>query len=325
MPGRTVLASRMPSPTDTIEITRQKPTVRTPTRPRRRTSPMPATPTMSEETTSGTTVISSERRNSWPAGSAMCLTTQVNAVANQVPAARAPTPPSVAPAASPSRMRTCSGIRRRVSARSSVCSSRSETTSRSNGSMWRRRFYSAVGRNNMSAKHGRHQGSPQPESARSPHDTARGAARERSASSPDVSKLRKNSGCPGSRKQPRRPVVPLPRLRRSVALVGRPLVEPRRIMSETRIGWVGTGVMGVSMCGHLMAKGYPTTIYSRTKSRAQSLLDKGATWADTPGAVAERIRHHLHHRRTAERCPRGLPEEGRHSRHRQERQRRSST
>ena len=59
-------------------------------------------------------------------------------------------------------------------------------------------------------------------------------------------------------------------------------------MSETRIGWVGTGVMGLSMCGHLMAKGYPTTIYSRTKSRAQSLLDKGAVWADTPGAVAER-------------------------------------
>jgi 3-hydroxyisobutyrate dehydrogenase len=58
-------------------------------------------------------------------------------------------------------------------------------------------------------------------------------------------------------------------------------------MSEsTRIGWIGTGVMGLSMCGHLQAKGYPTTIYSRTKSRAQSLIDKGAAWADTPAAVA---------------------------------------
>jgi 3-hydroxyisobutyrate dehydrogenase len=46
--------------------------------------------------------------------------------------------------------------------------------------------------------------------------------------------------------------------------------------------------MGLSMCGHLMAKGYATTIYSRTKSRAQTLLDRGAAWADTPGAVAER-------------------------------------
>jgi 3-hydroxyisobutyrate dehydrogenase len=44
--------------------------------------------------------------------------------------------------------------------------------------------------------------------------------------------------------------------------------------------------MGLSMCGHLQAKGYPTTIYSRTKSRAQSLLDKGAAWADSPAAVA---------------------------------------
>jgi len=59
-------------------------------------------------------------------------------------------------------------------------------------------------------------------------------------------------------------------------------------MSTPRLGWVGTGVMGLSMCGHLMAKGYPMTIYSRTKSRAQALLDRGAVWADTPGAVAER-------------------------------------
>ena len=57
-------------------------------------------------------------------------------------------------------------------------------------------------------------------------------------------------------------------------------------MNTPRIGWIGTGVMGLSMCGHLMAKGYPATIFSRTKSRAQSLLDRGATWADTPGAVA---------------------------------------
>ena len=32
---------------------------------------------------------------------------------------------------------------------------------------------------------------------------------------------------------------------------------------STRIGWVGTGVMGASMCGHLLAGGYPVTVYSR--------------------------------------------------------------
>jgi len=58
-------------------------------------------------------------------------------------------------------------------------------------------------------------------------------------------------------------------------------------MSErTRIGWIGTGVMGLSMCGHLQAKGYPVTVFSRTKSKSQSLIDKGAAWADTPAAVA---------------------------------------
>ena len=40
--------------------------------------------------------------------------------------------------------------------------------------------------------------------------------------------------------------------------------------------------MGSSMCGHLQAKGYPVTIYSRTKARAQNLIDNGAAWADSP-------------------------------------------
>jgi 3-hydroxyisobutyrate dehydrogenase len=56
--------------------------------------------------------------------------------------------------------------------------------------------------------------------------------------------------------------------------------------TTTRIGWIGTGVMGASMCGHLIDAGYPMTVYSRTRQRAQPLLDKGATWADTPAAVA---------------------------------------
>jgi len=56
---------------------------------------------------------------------------------------------------------------------------------------------------------------------------------------------------------------------------------------KTRIGWIGTGVMGSSMCGHLMAAGFSATVFNRTKSKAQPLLDKGATWADTPKAVAQ--------------------------------------
>src|SRR5580704_13562864 len=56
--------------------------------------------------------------------------------------------------------------------------------------------------------------------------------------------------------------------------------------AATRLGWIGTGVMGLSMCGHLLGKGYALTVYNRTKSKAQSLLDKGAQWGDSPRAVA---------------------------------------
>jgi 3-hydroxyisobutyrate dehydrogenase len=56
---------------------------------------------------------------------------------------------------------------------------------------------------------------------------------------------------------------------------------------STRIGWIGTGVMGSSMCGHLLAKGYPVAVNTRTKSKADSLVAAGATWADSPRAVGE--------------------------------------
>ena len=54
----------------------------------------------------------------------------------------------------------------------------------------------------------------------------------------------------------------------------------------TRIGWIGTGVMGTSMCGHVLAAGYRVTLYSRTKAKAQPLVDIGAAWAENPRAVA---------------------------------------
>ena len=56
---------------------------------------------------------------------------------------------------------------------------------------------------------------------------------------------------------------------------------------QTRIGWIGTGVMGASMCGHLIDRGYAATVYNRSRGKAQPLLSKGATWADTPKALAE--------------------------------------
>jgi 3-hydroxyisobutyrate dehydrogenase len=54
----------------------------------------------------------------------------------------------------------------------------------------------------------------------------------------------------------------------------------------TRIGWIGTGVMGRSMCGHLVTAGYKVTLFSRTKDKAADLLSKGAQWAASPSKVA---------------------------------------
>jgi 3-hydroxyisobutyrate dehydrogenase len=61
-----------------------------------------------------------------------------------------------------------------------------------------------------------------------------------------------------------------------------PQIKP----GETKVGWIGTGVMGLSMAGHLLKAGFPVTAYSRTKSKAEPLLGQGAKWADSPRAVA---------------------------------------
>ncbi|MEN6495854.1 MAG: NAD(P)-dependent oxidoreductase [Thermoguttaceae bacterium] len=62
-----------------------------------------------------------------------------------------------------------------------------------------------------------------------------------------------------------------------------PTIEP----GKTRIGWIGTGVMGASMCGHLLAAGFAATVYNRTREKAERLVSRGARWADSPKAVAE--------------------------------------
>ena len=57
--------------------------------------------------------------------------------------------------------------------------------------------------------------------------------------------------------------------------------------ADVPIGWIGTGVMGASMCGHLMDAGHPATVHTRTRAKAEGLLARGAAWADSPRQVAE--------------------------------------
>lgn len=61
-----------------------------------------------------------------------------------------------------------------------------------------------------------------------------------------------------------------------------------KLTKDTPLGWIGTGVMGASMCGHLMDRGHPMFVYNRTRAKAQPLLDRGATWVDSPADMAGR-------------------------------------
>ena len=54
-----------------------------------------------------------------------------------------------------------------------------------------------------------------------------------------------------------------------------------------KVGWIGTGVMGVSMAGHIQDAGHELFIYNRTKDKATALLEKGGIWCATPADVAE--------------------------------------
>ncbi len=62
-----------------------------------------------------------------------------------------------------------------------------------------------------------------------------------------------------------------------------PTIQP----GNTKVGWIGTGVMGASMVGHLMDAGFSATVFNRSKSKAEPLIKKGANWADSPKSVAE--------------------------------------
>jgi len=61
-----------------------------------------------------------------------------------------------------------------------------------------------------------------------------------------------------------------------------------KLTPQTKIGWIGTGVMGISMVNHLIDAGYSATVFNRTKSKANAALKKGAKWAKNPKEVAKK-------------------------------------
>ncbi len=53
------------------------------------------------------------------------------------------------------------------------------------------------------------------------------------------------------------------------------------------IAFIGTGVMGRSMAGHLLRAGHALHVHNRTRAKAQPLLDAGARWHDSAASAAE--------------------------------------
>ena len=54
-----------------------------------------------------------------------------------------------------------------------------------------------------------------------------------------------------------------------------------------KIGFIGTGIMGAAMAGHLMDAGFEVSVYNRTKSKADKLVERGAKWCSSPGECAK--------------------------------------
>ena len=57
---------------------------------------------------------------------------------------------------------------------------------------------------------------------------------------------------------------------------------------STKIGFIGTGVMGNPMASHILKEGYELYVYNRTSAKTQSLVASGAHACDSPGSVAEK-------------------------------------
>lgn len=55
----------------------------------------------------------------------------------------------------------------------------------------------------------------------------------------------------------------------------------------SKTAFIGLGIMGQPMAGHLLEAGYPLMVSTRTRAKADGLLSRGARWADTPKAAAQ--------------------------------------
>ncbi len=60
------------------------------------------------------------------------------------------------------------------------------------------------------------------------------------------------------------------------------------MQKNTKLGWIGLGVMGEPMCSHLLAENYPVYVYTRSKEKAERVINAGANWCDKPVAITHK-------------------------------------
>ena len=126
----------------------------------------------------------------------------------------------------------------------------------------------------------------------------RGARRRRAPSTPGTvtagaSRRRAAGGDvlldPGRPRSPSGPRAPGPAARRPSPRPQRRRIAARRhrrgiigamspLHERIRVGWIGTGVMGTSMCAHLLDAGHDVTVTSRTRAKADARLTRGGRW-----------------------------------------------
>jgi 3-hydroxyisobutyrate dehydrogenase/glyoxylate/succinic semialdehyde reductase len=56
-----------------------------------------------------------------------------------------------------------------------------------------------------------------------------------------------------------------------------------------KIGFIGLGIMGSRMAANLRKHDYSLLVFNRTRGKAEPLLDRGATLADSPPKLAEQV------------------------------------
>src|ERR1039457_1262261 len=66
----------------------------------------------------------------------------------------------------------------------------------------------------------------------------------------------------------------------------RHLISASLMSASLKIAFIGTGVMGRSMAGHLQKAGHALHVHNRTKAKAAALLEAGAIWHDSAGSAA---------------------------------------